>query len=279
MITSSKILTMLITKSAFDGRSYRARYWRAVQQRRDAYERRFQRVIAKVLNSQVRAIGSRIDPTNYRSEAIIDAVTREPVEKMFIELYKVVGSNFAREQVRQIKASHEGLETKIVSEADWEAYLEDYVKTKAGLRITSITGETKRQLLKILRDVLEEIIAEGLGADETARLLQKEVIRRGIEINRWRSLRIARTEIMTASNQGAYVGAESMNLPMQKFWIATYDQRTRDTHKIIEPQNPKEMIEKFSVGAYMMDHPGDPAGGPEEIINCRCAIAFRVKKI
>jgi len=278
MITSSKILTaiMLMVKSPFDSRSYRARYWRSVQQRRDAYERKFRIQIRATLNKIYKDLAGRIDVTNYRNEELVNIISQEPIEKMLIELYKVVGSDFAREQVKQIKASHEGLETK--SEADWEAYLEDYVKTKAGLRITSITGETRRQLLKILRDVLEESIAEGLGADETARLLQKEVIRRGIELNRWRSLRIARTEIMTASNQGAYVGAESMNLPMQKFWIATYDNRTRDTHKIIEPQNPKEMTEKFSVGAYMMDYPGDPAGGPEEIINCRCAIAFRVKK-
>jgi hypothetical protein len=65
---------------------------------------------------------------------------------------------------------------------------------------------------------------------------------------------------------------------MVKYWIATYDSRTRDTHLVIEQQNPLDIDDDFKVGEYDMSQPGDPKGGAEEIINCRCTIAFGVKQ-
>ena len=37
--------------------------------------------------------------------------------------------------------------------------------------------------------------------------------------------------------------------------------------------------EMFDIGGERMDHPGDPVGSAENVINCRCAIAFKVKKL
>jgi hypothetical protein len=81
---------------------------------------------------------------------------------------------------------------------------------------------------------------------------------------------------MTASNIGSMEGAKATGEALEKFWIATYDNRTRDTHLAVEAQNPKMMNETFQVGAYQMQHPGDPSAGVEEIVNCRCAISYGV---
>ena len=99
------------------------------------------------------------------------------------------------------------------------------------------------------------------------------------EINKWRALRIARTEIASASNAGSWEGAKALDMPMIKFWIATRDERTRPEHMEADEQSPKDMNEDFTVGNSRMKYPGDPQGEVVEIVNCRCSIAFELKNI
>jgi hypothetical protein len=47
----------------------------------------------------------------------------------------------------------------------------------------------------------------------------------------------------------------------------------------MESQNPKDINDTFNVGGYQADIPGDPDLPPEEVINCRCAISYGVKRI
>ena len=89
---------------------------------------------------------------------------------------------------------------------------------------------------------------------------------------------IARTEVVGASNVGALEGAKSLGQPMQKIWIATRDNRTRDAHAAAEGLTV-ELSDRFDVGGELLDCPGDPSGSPENVINCRCAVAFRVRRI
>jgi hypothetical protein len=124
--------------------------------------------------------------------------------------------------------------------------------------------------------VLEQSVTEGLGAYETATRIKRGLIDDGIRYNQWRALRIARTEIMSASNVGSMEGAKATGEALEKFWVPTFDNRTRDTHRVVESQNPKMMNEPFLVGMYQMQHPGDPAGGAEEIVNCRCCLSYNV---
>jgi hypothetical protein len=58
-----------------------------------------------------------------------------------------------------------------------------------------------------------------------------------------------------------------------KEWIASFDDRVRDTHSEAGASEPIKDNEYFLVGGNMMMHPGDPAGGAAEIINCRCSLA------
>ena len=66
-------------------------------------------------------------------------------------------------------------------------------------------------------------------------------------------------------------------MPLEKYWIATYDNRTRDTHMQVPEQNPKRMNEAFLVGGvWPCEGPHDPDLPAEEVINCRCALGFDV---
>lgn len=256
-------------------------YWQRVQDARNRYEARMHIYMRGVLNKQYKELASRIDQTNYRSDHLGDFVSKEPIDKAFRYLYITVGTAFAESVYRNFKGEKKGMLFKADEPIDdWYQLMQDYVTTRAGEKIVSITEQSKAFALKIIRDVINQSTDSGWGAEETAREIRKTLVREGQKINQWRALRIARTEIMTASNQGSYMGAESLNMPMQKYWIPTYDSRTRDTHAVMEQQNPKLMSEAFLVGGvWPAQIPGDPDLPPEEVINCRCAIAYGIKEL
>ena len=91
----------------------------------------------------------------------------------------------------------------------------------------------------------------------------------------------AETIVRTEANRVFGIGAnerakqvEKKNPGLKKWWLTAGDERVRDTHfeagirysedKAIPIDQP------FRVGAATLDFPGDPAGLPEEVINCRC---------
>jgi len=84
---------------------------------------------------------------------------------------------------------------------------------------------------------------------------------------------IARTETMRASNYGNLNLMSDWGIE-KKEWLATADQRTRDTHLAAWDEYSGDgaipIDEAFIVGGAHLDYPGDPSGPPEETINCRC---------
>lgn len=56
---------------------------------------------------------------------------------------------------------------------------------------------------------------------------------------------------------------------VNKFWNTVEDEHVRPTHARIDGTEVA-INEAFQVGKWKMDYPGDPKGGPEERINCRC---------
>ena len=61
---------------------------------------------------------------------------------------------------------------------------------------------------------------------------------------------------------------------LKKKWVATNDPRTRDAHSLMNLEEPINMDETFIVGGKRMQHTGDPKGGPENNVNCRCVILY-----
>jgi len=83
---------------------------------------------------------------------------------------------------------------------------------------------------------------------------------------------IARTETIRASNAGSFELYRHAQVP-KKEWLATGDDRTRDTH--MEANGQVVAVEApFIVGGYQMMYPGDASLGapPEEYIFCRCTV-------
>jgi Phage Mu protein F like protein len=58
-------------------------------------------------------------------------------------------------------------------------------------------------------------------------------------------------------------------------WDSAGDRRVRFDHAAADGQKTT-LDGVFYVGGKVMRHPGDPAGGPENVINCRCVVKQRI---
>ena len=93
-----------------------------------------------------------------------------------------------------------------------------------------------------------------------------------------RAATIARTETHNAAGfaQHRYYKEveKDYGSKLKKKWVATNDPRTRDAHSLMNLEEPINMDETFIVGGKRMQHTGDPKGGPENNVNCRCVILY-----
>lgn len=146
-------------------------------------------------------------------------------------------------------------------------FLTDHVSKFA----LDVSKTTHARINKIITDVLTEKFNTGsTQAQITA------AIRSGIEdeygfYEKYRAARIARTESGIAGNAGTFDGMKQAGV-QKKRWIASRDEKVRHTHEVADAQEVG-IDEPFVVGESLLDHPGDPSGPPEEIINCRCAMS------
>lgn len=92
---------------------------------------------------------------------------------------------------------------------------------------------------------------------------------------RWenRAVVVARTEAIGALNAGRHdafqVVAEETGERYEQVWLATEDSRTRPSHSLADQQRVP-LGQPFTVGGFALAFPGDPAGPPQEVIQCRC---------
>lgn len=132
-------------------------------------------------------------------------------------------------------------------------------------RIGGVEMETRQNILR----AIARGFVEGEGQDDVAsRIL--EVIP---AISRARAAVIARTETHGAANYGSMQAASATGILMDKEWLAAADERTRETHVEADGQIVP-MDGTFRIGDALMEYPGDPAGPAEEVINCRCTLAY-----
>jgi hypothetical protein len=135
-------------------------------------------------------------------------------------------------------------------------------------RITAVTETTRQQIVNAVRKGYDD----GLGQRGVASMILDAVP----QLAAYRADAIARTETHGAANYGSQEAAKQTGVPMKKEWLASYDDRTRETHREAGKQPAIGMDDTFRVGDSDLQFPGDPAGDPEEVINCRCSLGYIV---
>ena len=143
----------------------------------------------------------------------------------------------------------------------------------SGNKITQVTNTTHQQVMRIVREVQEQAIAQGLGEAATARLLGEAMRESGAVLSSSRARTISRTEGHAASGAANREAAKSTGIVKQKEWVASAGERTREDHDIADGQRV-DLDVAYSVGGESLMEPGDPAGSAEQVINCRCVSIF-----
>lgn len=129
---------------------------------------------------------------------------------------------------------------------------------------------------KKIRSAVTQGILRGDSVDKIANRLQHVT-----KQNREASIRTARTlttQAECAGRQDRWEEAEeTFGIEMQKTWLATLDDRTRDWHAELDGESV-DIDQPFenSVGKIM--YPCDPDADAENIYNCRCTMITSVKK-
>jgi SPP1 gp7 family putative phage head morphogenesis protein len=114
----------------------------------------------------------------------------------------------------------------------------------------------------------------GLQLGEGVAELKKRVVE-SANVSSKQAEVIARTEVNSAMNNGAYQQMKALDVPTVKEWIAASDSRTRKSHADVDGEEIAGDA-KFMVGGSPMDHPHDLNAPPGETINCRCTLAWEI---
>ena len=128
----------------------------------------------------------------------------------------------------------------------------EFIETRTGDLITSISNTTKEALRRTLK--------EGVELGESIPKLAKRIASVYDDAQGYRSVLIARTENITASNNGALNAYRQSKVVEKKSWLTAGDDRVRPEHEAMDGETVL-LEEAFSNGLMC---PSEP--------NCRCCI-------
>ena len=236
----------------------RIEYWKAFDRRRQSFETKFTRVIYRAIKEMLSGLE---DATN--ANELQKPLKTEILQEAYVDLYTEVGDRFARNTYAGLKRQ-EYEETK--QEPAWIERMRKYAIIDASLRIKAIEDTTRKQINKIIVLGLQEGLSIDQIRDRIVGVPGIGPLNGSLPV---RARRIARTEIISASNLGSLEGAYSTGLEFRKQWLSTPDERTRRDH---EDANGQEVDKGafFVVGGDNLQVPGDPNGSAAQTINCRC---------
>jgi uncharacterized protein with gpF-like domain len=225
-------------------------------------ERLFKGMYSEIKKSLIASFENLTTPEEIVQAAKDFKINEEPVRAAFEKFYLKVGIAFAKSMV---KSSRGRIETK--QEDEWIRTLIEYVRVNTGLKISKTISTHYEDIDRIVRAVVEQGIKEGCGIDKIARAIRNT---QG-EMDLWKALRIARTEVVAASNEGVKIGAEDLPGNKEKVWVSTFDERARPDHMAMDGTTVA-FNENFTLpSGVVVEFPGDPkCTDPGEIINCRC---------
>lgn len=152
-----------------------------------------------------------------------------------------------------------------------DTVVRDWINTFGAQLITKITRTTQ--------DDIKKVVGDGVRDGLSEREITQKIYGIAPSVGSRRAQTIARTETHGAANLGGKATADAAGVEMEREWVAaTRSNRTRETHLKADGQRVG-MNEPFVVGGVELMYPGDSsAGAPSETINCRCVVAYVIKR-
>lgn len=259
-------------------------YWKSVERSRSQWYANIQSQAEKAFLAE----GERVvkaftgaDTPRAGLKAALAAIKPEPWEQLLKRNYEAIAEQYAADITDGFKSfaayskkAVEDEEEEVIADQipdfdPWDSNIQTYLQTMAAFKVKYITDTTMREmraLITLSRDM-------GGTMDDIA----KQIMYKFTQYSEYRAFRIARTEVVAASNFGSYFGAlqasDNIGREMNKEWVDSGDKRVRDSHEKMNGETVP-VSEKYSNG---LDYPGDMLNGSaSQVIHCRCAQVYTV---
>lgn len=258
-------------KKQYGRRRFNARYEVRTQLRlRDNLEKGFFRELRSIFNANAARIGNELSSGLQFNEDINNQrLGRELAESIDRNIRKVF-EVFILYNIRTYDQSQKDLDfttfgTAVTFERLYKEYFRDRVIT-----FETLTRNQSRAIVRLIKRLREK---ENLSLPEIGKKITQQI--RNFSIAR--AARIARTETHSAASHASHFYnkqvSEQLDQKLVKRWVSVSDGRTRDSHARANGQ-VRQMDEDFSINGTLMQYPGDPKGGPRNVINCRCVLVY-----
>jgi HK97 family phage portal protein len=250
----------------------RVKIWKATDAVVSALEGRWERAWRKMFNRQADAVVARLTGKRGRQAfgETRDAADPVDVEAIFTRQFWVEEANgLALDLYEETSAA--GLSRLAMSfgvsfdiSARW---VQDFIEARANQLAGQVTATTY--------DAIQAELVAGVAGGESIDDLATRIRSVFAQASKTRATVIARTEVISAYNGSAVMGASTMpaDVVAAQEWIATRDGRTRSAHAEADGQTVA-IGTPFNVMGDQLAYPGDPAGRSQNTVQCRCAVAF-----
>ena len=171
-------------------------------------------------------------------------------KEIFVEVSKPVFTGIAIEKGKRV-ADLLGTEFSLTDR------MKKYIDKRAKFFAKEVNDTTWKDIAKELK--------EGIDQNEGASQLATRIDSLYKDEIRGRSERIARTEVVSSSNEATQEIYMETEVVEKKKWVATMDDRVRDSHARMNG----EIVDKGEAFSNGLMFPGE-FGDPDETINCRC---------
>ena len=159
---------------------------------------------------------------------------------------------------------------------NWGVFRPEAIRAAVENPLADIAFDRLRQ---VSRERIRRTVASGLIRGDSFDRMAREM-RRGLALTQSDALRIARTEGGRAQTLGqleCYQKADDLGVGIREFWMASLDDRTRDSHGEMDGVEKTESGFPFP-GLGFVEGPR-LTGVAAEDINCRCTIRPQVGEL
>lgn len=265
------------------------RHFNQLQRKKAVFERRMAPQVASAfMKERDELINALVDISPSLSSFVIDTVLDETQKDMAAVLktnIRAIAKSFG-EDVLQIGKSFDVDFEKKTAQSQFEFFLNLFVESEATRQIKFIFQSTKKRITRSIKTAIAQSLEEGLSGDVK---LGKVIEDLYDGFTPARAKTIARTEVHNASTTASRSAAKSLQSPnMQKEWVSDLQQSARgvnpaDSTNHIGMNGKKVPLNlKFDVpskdGSDQMEGPGDVTAPADQIINCKCVLAYSIKK-
>ncbi len=250
---------------------------KAIDRLRLGYISTFTKVFEAAFRRELRKLFEGINTSSIpvaSADIIANSLSLYNFKPEYRRLYVTVFPVFAERSFDRLLPSKDmgrGFQQKADPEliASWEAEALTFVERELGSKITAVQLFSQKVVLEKVRLLGEQAIVDGWSVGRFAKELRKALN----TIDLWRSVMIARTEVMTAASTGNHNGALKTGLELEKMWLTAGDGEGGRHAEAPEyfglnfqtrPMNQKFQLTGgvFGMHPHSSDLPGD------EVINC-----------